>query len=273
MDRLPGAAVSGQYRGAHSMSDFKVVIPARYASTRLPGKPLRDIAGKPMLQHVYERACESSAGEVVIATDDKRIADAMERIGATVCMTAESHESGTERLEEVSHARNWPDQQVVVNLQGDEPLMPPELIDQCAELMSDNGVEMTTLASPLQSVKDFENPNVVKVIADQYGIALYFSRAPIPFSRSDDTNSLAIGSALHHHGIYGYRVATLKRLVNEKPVAIEICERLEQLRALYLGIRIRVGRPDRRPGPGVDTEADLAAVARALGRMTDPTPR
>jgi 3-deoxy-manno-octulosonate cytidylyltransferase (CMP-KDO synthetase) len=252
------------------MGDFKVIIPARYASNRLPGKPLRDLAGKPMLQHVYDRATESTATEVIIATDDQRIADAADEFGATVCMTADTHESGTERLAEVSRVLDWPDEQVVVNLQGDEPLMPPELIDQCAGLMSGSGVEMATLASPLASPDDFANPNVVKVLTDNAGNAIYFSRAAIPFSRGGDTIALAAATALHHHGIYAYRVGTLGRLIRAEPTAVERCERLEQLRALSLGIDIRVGQPARRPPAGVDTEEDLEAAARILAGMQQP---
>ncbi len=246
------------------MDEFQVVIPARYASIRLPGKPLRDLAGKPMLQHVFECATASGAAEVIIATDDQRIADAAQEFGAMVCMTADTHESGTERLEEVSRLLGWPDEQVVVNLQGDEPLMPPELIDQCAELMSAKGVEMATLASPLASPDDLNNPNIVKVLTDGLGNAIYFSRAAIPFSRREDSDALAARTALHHHGIYAYRVGTLGRLIRAEPAAIETCERLEQLRALHLGIDIRVGQPTRRPGPGIDTEEDLETAARIL---------
>lgn len=242
------------------MSDFIVVIPARYASERLPGKPLRTIAGQTMLQHVYTRGMESSASKVIIATDDQRIAAAAEKFDAEVCLTSTEHESGTERLAEVSRTMNWTDNQVVVNLQGDEPLMPPELIDQCAALLEDGLANMATLASPLKSAEELSNPNVVKVLLDEASNALYFSRAPIPYSRSVETDELAIETALHHHGIYAYRVAVLQQLVAAPASAIEQCEKLEQLRALSLGLNIRVGRPALRPGPGVDTEDDLAKV-------------
>lgn len=246
------------------MKEFVVVIPARYASVRLPGKPLRTIAGKPMVQHVFERAAASRASEVVIATDDRRIAEAAEGFGAKVCMTAEHHQSGTDRLAEVSRRFGWPEDNVVVNLQGDEPLMPPELIDQCAGLLSMPGVGMATLASPFRSSKEFENPNVVKVILDGNGDALYFSRAPIPYARNPESASLAMDSALHHHGIYAYRVDVLARIVAAERSPLEMAEQLEQLRALALGVKIRVGQPDRRPGPGVDTEADLARIEQLL---------
>ena len=168
------------------MTEFAVVIPSRYASQRLPGKPLIDIRGKPMIQHVYERACASAAVDVVIATDDERIAEAAESFGAKVCMTSANHQSGTERIAEVADIMDWPDQQVVVNLQGDEPTMPPQLIDQCAALLDDASADIATLASPFLSQADFENPNCVKVVRDSAGHAIYFSRATIPYPRDGD---------------------------------------------------------------------------------------
>ena len=243
---------------------FVVVIPARYASARLPGKPLRDILGKPMLQHVYERGCESSAGEVIIATDDERIATAAEGFGATVCMTGSQHQSGTERIAEVADIFDWHDQQVVVNLQGDEPAMPSGLIDQCARLLEDGDADIATLASPLLQQDDLDNPNVVKVIRDVNEHAIYFSRAAIPFVRERVNRALAAEAALHHHGIYAYRCGVLRQLVSATPSDLETCERLEQLRALSLGMSIAVGVPPQRPGVGVDTEADLLRAAREL---------
>jgi 3-deoxy-manno-octulosonate cytidylyltransferase (CMP-KDO synthetase) len=246
------------------MNDFVVVIPSRYASTRLPGKPLRDINGKPMLQHVYERGTESAAREVVIATDDDRIAAVAEGFGATVCMTGDHHQSGTERIAEVCDLLDWPDGRIVVNLQGDEPTMPPALIDQCAALLADSEADIATLASPLRSVDDLENPNVVKVIRNNDGDAIYFSRAAIPFAREPGDRSAACEIALQHHGIYAYRCGVLRRLVGAEPSRLERCEQLEQLRALALGMAIRVGIPAERPGAGVDTEADLESAARSL---------
>jgi 3-deoxy-manno-octulosonate cytidylyltransferase (CMP-KDO synthetase) len=246
------------------VNDFCVVIPARYASERLPGKPLLPLAGKPMLEHVWQRATTSGAAEVVVATDDARIADAAAAFGATVCMTAEAHSSGTDRIAEVVHMLDWPDDRVVVNLQGDEPLMPPALIGQCATLLEDAVVDIGTLASAIVDATEFTDTNVVKVVVDQAGNALYFSRAAIPFSRSDDTNELARDTALRHHGIYAYRCGVLRRLVAAEPAALERAERLEQLRALFLGMRIRVGIPSERPGPGVDTREDLERVASLL---------
>jgi 3-deoxy-manno-octulosonate cytidylyltransferase (CMP-KDO synthetase) len=253
------------------MNEFVVVIPARYASERLPGKPLRDIAGKPLLRHVFERAIESDAIEVIVATDDERIARAAEHFRANVCMTGSHHQSGTERLAEVSRLRGWPPDRVVVNLQGDEPLMPPELINQCASLLQSADVDMATLASPIASASDFNDPNVVKVIVDCKDNAIYFSRAAIPYSRSPSTDELAMHTALHHHGIYAYRADVLQRIVAAAHSPLETSEQLEQLRAVEMGIRIRVGKPVRRPGPGVDTEADLSRVEQLLNeRLKGP---
>lgn len=246
------------------MSDFVVVIPARYASTRLPGKALRDIAGKPMLQHVYERGIESAAAEVVIATDDSRIADAAAAFDATVCMTGDQHRSGTERIAEVADLLDWGDEQIVVNLQGDEPSMPAALVNQCAALLGDVSADIATLASPLLKEDDFDNPNVVKVIRDIDSHAIYFSRTAIPYAREVNNRPMAVASALHHHGIYAYRCGVLRRLVAAKPSDLEICEQLEQLRALSLGMTIAVGVPDTRPGTGVDTEKDLRRAEREL---------
>lgn len=246
------------------MSDFVVVIPARFASERLPGKPLRDIAGKPMLQHVYDRGMESDASEVLIATDDRRIYDCAQHFGADVCMTDVQHRSGTERIAEVCRRMNWRQDKIVVNLQGDEPMMPAELINQCAGLLDDATVDMATLASPLASRADYENPNVVKVVCGEDGYAIYFSRSPIPYSRNASTDELAVETALHHHGIYAYRCGTLETIVAAERSDLEACEQLEQLRALSIGIRIKVARASTRPPAGVDTEADLAEIAGLL---------
>ena len=238
------------------MSNFVVVIPARYASERLPGKPLRDINGKPMIQHVVARGLESSARDVVVATDDQRIADTCEAFDATVCMTGNQHRSGSERIAEVCDIMDWPDDTIVVNLQGDEPTMPAQLIDQCARLLIDSDADIGTLASTIAGLADFENPNVVKVVVDDAGNALYFSRSPIPHGDA------SLG--LHHHGIYAYRAGVLRRLVAAPAGKLEMAERLEQLRALSLGMTIRVAIPELRPGAGVDTESDLQEVAKLL---------
>ena len=194
--------------------DYNVVIPARYASTRLPGKPLRLMAGRPMLQHVCERASESSAKQVIIATDDKRIADAASGFNATVCMTSEEHTSGTERLAEVVEQLGWSDDTLVVNLQGDEPAMPAALIDQvAAELAANQEASIATLACRLGSTENEINPDIVKVVLDRKGYALYFSRAPIPWHRDEPGSAAHAGSAppvLHHIGLYAYRARFLK---------------------------------------------------------------
>lgn len=247
------------------MPDFAVVIPARFASTRLPGKPLREINGKPMLQHVYERGTESAASDVVIATDDERIADTAEAFGATVCMTVADHQSGTERIAEVADILDWDDERIVVNLQGDEPSMPARIIDQCADLLSDESADIATLASAFLSRDDYESPNCVKVLRDLNNHALYFSRAAIPYARSAEHNDLAYESALHHHGIYAYRCGVLRQFVCAPPSALEVSEQLEQLRAMSLGMKIAVGIPAVRPGIGIDTEEDLARAAREMG--------
>ena len=179
-------------------------------------------------------------------------------------MTGDHHRSGTERIAEVCDLLDWDDQRVVVNLQGDEPTMPAALIDQCAGLLADSSTDIATLASPMLSDGDFENPNIVKVVLDDDGNAIYFSRAAIPYPRDPGDRAVACETALQHHGIYAYRCGVLRRFVAAEPSRLERCEQLEQLRALALGMTIRVGVPAERPGAGVDTEADLEAAARAL---------
>lgn len=250
---------------------FKVVIPARYASTRLPGKPLRDIAGKPMVQWVFERSRASGADEVWIATDDPRIAAAGANFGARVMMTDLAHESGTDRIAEVAERNGWADACVVVNVQGDEPLLPPALIRQTAELLQTNPLAgIGTLATPIASLSEFLDPNVVKVACAEDGRALYFSRAPIPWTRDGASSGLAsqarFDGALRHLGIYAYRVGVLRRLAELSPSILERRERLEQLRALENGIVIALGVAEQAPGPGVDTEQDLIEVSRRIER-------
>ena len=252
------------------MSNFVVVIPSRYASKRLPGKPLRLIAGEPMIWHVHQLALQSSAKEVWIATDDERIQKTALDFGANVCMTRPDHQSGTDRLAEVSDLHEWPDDLVIVNLQGDEPLMPAALIDQCAALLDSATADMATLASSLDAIADYHSPHVAKVITDINDNALYFSRAPIPYCRDDKSMELIGTATLRHHGIYAYRRHVLRQLVAAGPCVLEQCEMLEQLRALWLGITLRVGRATVRPGPGVDTEEDLA-TAEAIIKGTVPS--
>jgi 3-deoxy-manno-octulosonate cytidylyltransferase (CMP-KDO synthetase) len=241
---------------------YRIVVPARYASTRLPGKPLLLLAGKPMIQWVYERARRSQARQVIIATDDERICAAAAGFGATVRMTAGSHASGTDRIAEVARMERWRDSDVVVNLQGDEPLMPVELIDQVASLLDTHAsADIATLAIALDSAAALRDPNLVKVVTDLQQRALYFSRAPIPWVR--DAAAVA-PQARRHLGIYAYRVAALHRLAGLAPSALEQLEKLEQLRALENGMDIRVADALVAPGGDVNTAADVAGVEAML---------
>ena len=252
------------------MSDFQVVIPARYASQRLPGKPLRDICGKPMIQHVHERATESGAADVVIATDDRRIEEAAKAFGASVCMTSSEHASGTDRIAEVARTLGWRDDTVVVNLQGDEPLMPPELLSQVAEtLVAHDRASMATLAVGLDATEQLFDPNTVKVVVDRDGYALYFSRATIPWKRDTfDANAEPrpgwLDGIRRHLGIYAYRAAFLNGYAELSQAPIERMESLEQLRVLWHGERIAVADARVAPPAGVDTEQDLERVIAAL---------
>jgi 3-deoxy-manno-octulosonate cytidylyltransferase (CMP-KDO synthetase) len=203
---------------------------------------------------------------VWIATDDERIREVALEFGANVCMTRSEHQSGTDRIAEVCDLNSWPDDLVVVNVQGDEPLLPPALIAQCAGLLDTEGVGMATLASTFDAIADMENPNFAKVITDMNDNALYFSRAAIPYCRDGAATATLGSTALRHHGIYAYRRHVLRQLVDAGPCALEQCEKLEQLRALWLGITLRVGRVTSPVARGVDTEEDLAYVARLMGR-------
>ena len=252
------------------MAGFRVVVPARYGSQRLPGKPLLDIAGKPMIQHVYERACESGADDVVVATDDARIQAAVRLFTDRVCMTSGTHASGTDRIAEVVQILNWPDDTVVVNLQGDEPLMPPALLAQVAEtLVTHAACEMATLAVPLTDPEQLFDPNAVKVVMDRNGYALYFSRATIPWKRDlfdvDAAPQPAwLDGVYRHLGIYAYRAGFLAGYANLPVSPIERMESLEQLRVLWSGGRIAVDIAAHAPPAGVDTAADLARVIATL---------
>ena len=241
-----------------------VIIPARYASTRLPGKPLADIAGKPLIQHVYERARESGAKSVVIATDDERIRAAAERFGAQICMTGAQHRSGTERLAEAMEKLGIGEQEVVVNLQGDEPLMPSALIRRVAEtLTSHSHAVVATACHAIQDRTEFTDPSVVKVVFDNQGYALYFSRAPIPWPREAMANKKQnLVRAYRHIGLYAYRAQFVRRYAAWPPCAPEEAEQLEQLRVLWHGERIAVCKTQELPGPGVDTPQDLERVRR-----------
>lgn len=248
---------------------FRVVIPARHDSTRLPGKPLLLLAGEPMILHVHRIALRSGAGEVIIATDDERIRSACSAAGAAVEMTAQRHASGTDRIAEIALRRGWADDEIVVNVQGDEPLLPPALIGQAAALLAASpAASIATLATPIESDSEYLDPNVVKVVTRVDGIALYFSRAPVPWDR-DGFASRPPGTERHrdarrHLGIYAYRVAALRRLAAAPPAALERREGLEQLRALSMGLAIVVADAVEVPGPGVDTPGDLARVEALL---------
>ena len=242
---------------------FRVVIPARFDSSRLPGKALLPLAGKPMLQWVHERAKSSQATEVVVATDDERIATAARVFGADVAMTARTHLSGTDRIAEVAATRGWAEADIVVNVQGDEPLIPPVIIDQVAQLLDSHArADVATLAARLDQAADFNDANVVKVACDGTGRALYFSRAPIPWNR--DAPATLTPASLRHIGIYAYRVGALRKLAKLQPSRLELIEKLEQLRALEAGMEIRVELAKERPLADVNTAADLERAERAL---------
>lgn len=260
---------------------FHVVIPARYAATRLPGKPLLDIGGVPMIQRVVQRACASSATDVLVATDDERIAAAVSdpRAPGRVIsmMTDPGLPSGTDRVAAVAEARGWADATIVVNVQGDEPFLPPRLIEQAAHLLEqDAAAGVATLSAPIASLHEFLDPNVVKVVTARDGAALYFSRAPIPWTRDGAASGYAsqveFAGAQRHVGIYAYRVAALRRIMRLPPSDLEQREKLEQLRALQNGIRIVVGACIELPAPGVDTEDDLHR-ARERARAAAAPPR
>ena len=254
---------------------FNIIIPSRFASTRLPGKPLLDIAGKPMVQHVYERAKKSNAERVIIATDDQRIADVAAGFGAEVCMTSAEHESGTDRLQEVVRKLNFSDQEIVVNVQGDEPLIPPAVINQVAlNLANDKQATIATLVEKITAAEDVFDPNAVKVVLDKNNRALYFSRAPMPWFRDgwsgdglpDSGEALAnkpLPSSIsyyRHIGIYAYRVAFLHQFVQWPASPLELTEKLEQLRAMENGAVILAEEAVEAIPAGVDTEQDLAKV-------------
>jgi 3-deoxy-manno-octulosonate cytidylyltransferase (CMP-KDO synthetase) len=256
---------------------FRVVIPARYGSSRLPGKPLELIGDKPMLQWVYEVAVASGAAEVIIATDDDRIVEAAAGFGARAVLTSLTHVSGTDRIAEVAQQAGWHDEDVVVNLQGDEPLMPPELVRQVAELLdSHDSASIATLATRINSVAELLSLSVVKVVTDDGGRALYFSRAPIPWNRDTARATIAsqrgFSGARRHMGLYAYRVAALRRLSLLRPTRLEQLESLEQLRALENGLEIRVADAVALPGQPVDTPEDLALVRAAAVKAAAEQP-
>ena len=265
---------------------FTVVIPARYAAQRLPGKPLAELHGRPLILHVCERARSSGAAGIVVATDDERVRKVCADAGVDAQMTQATHASGTDRIAEVAAIRGWKDDEVIVNLQGDEPLMPPADIEQTAALLLSHELAgVSTLCTPIHELSELLNPNVVKVVADRAGRALYFSRAPIPWNRDGATlgdvqgSTNAAGSrmpgaviasqtryqgALRHIGLYAYRVGALRHLAAAMPCELEQLEKLEQLRALWLGVTIAVDVAREMPGPSVDTPEDLRHVAALM---------
>ena len=253
---------------------FSVVIPARFASSRLPGKPLLDIAGKPLIQHVYESATKSNADRVIIATDDARIESVAKSFGAQVCVTSSYHRSGTERIAEVIQTLRFNRDDIVVNLQGDEPMMPAQLIKQVAtQLLEFTEAKIATLCTRIHQDEDLFNPNVVKVVRDNVGYALYFSRSPIPWDRSRFPSQMS-QFAFHnlavcehseyykHIGLYAYTAGFVLQYINYPQSTLENLESLEQLRALQNGHRIYVGEAQQECGIGVDTEEDLQKVRR-----------
>jgi len=245
--------------------DYTVIIPARMASSRLPGKPLADIAGLPMVVRVAQRAAQSTAARVVVAADDLRVVQACQAHGIEALLTRQDHVSGSDRLAEACNLLNLPDDALVVNVQGDEPLLPPALIDEVARVLAERPeADMGTAAHAIHELAEFTNPNVVKVVMDTRQLALYFSRAPIPWWRDGQQaagfQALPSPAPLRHIGIYSYRAGFLRQFPQLPPAPIETLESLEQLRALWHGHRIAVHVTDAAPGPGVDTPADLERV-------------
>ncbi|WP_420939585.1 3-deoxy-manno-octulosonate cytidylyltransferase [Aeromonas veronii] len=247
---------------------FVVVIPARYASTRLPGKPLADIHGKPMVQHVVEKALQSGADRVIVATDDERVQQALQNTGVEVCMTSPDHQSGTERLAEVCRHYGFATDTIIVNVQGDEPLIPPAIIRQVADNLAAATAPMATLSVPIKDAEEAFNPNAVKVVTDKDGYALYFSRASIPWDRDRFAKSHEqIGDHYQRHiGIYAYRAGFIQRYVDWAPSVLEQVEALEQLRVLWYGEKIHVAQALEAPPVGVDTQADLEKVRAFLAK-------
>lgn len=242
--------------------NFKVVIPARYASTRLPGKALLMLNDKPIVQHVYENACASGADEVIIATDDQRIVDAAQKFNANICMTSDKHTSGTDRIAEVAKIQNWSNEVSIVNVQGDEPQMPSENIKQVAHnLMANKEVSMSTLCAPIKDESEFDNPNVVKVMFDNNNIALNFSRVVAKLNCKNP--SINKKDVFRHLGIYSYSVEFLNTFTQLPPSSFEKKESLEQLRALQNGYKIYIEESQQSTGIGVDTQDDYEALLKS----------
>ena len=252
--------------------NFQVVIPARFASTRLPGKPLLDICGKPMVVRVAEQAAQSGAQQIIIATDHQPIVAVAQEHGFQACMTRADHASGTDRIAEVAAQQGWPDDTIVVNVQGDEPLIPPQLIRAVAQHLHDHpDCAIATACHPIHDEASMRNPNVVKAVLDKHGNALYFSRAPIPWPRDAYAKNQPLPqdvNVLRHVGIYAYRAGFLRAYGQLDPAPIELAESLEQLRALYHGYKIGVTKTDQAPPTGVDTEQDLGNARRLFTEFT-----
>jgi len=249
-------------------AEYQIVIPARMASQRLPGKPLLSIAGRSLLEHVYRQACKSGAGGVVIATDDRKIRDAAAAFGAEALMTSQSHQSGSDRIAECADQLGWTDEQLIVNLQGDEPLMPPACLDQVAELLAgDPQADVASLFWPLDNVEEIDNPNAVKVVVSQSGHALYFSRSVVPYPRNWSGTAAALESGIswkRHIGLYAYRASALRAFAAMQATPLEATEKLEQLRFLETGRRIRMEQACAFIPAGVDTPGDLERVRNIL---------
>ena len=247
---------------------YNIVIPARMASQRLPGKPLLDIAGRPLIEHVYRRACRASAQKVVIATDDEQIFKIAKEFGATVIMTSQAHQSGSDRIAECADQLAWSDGQLIVNLQGDEPLMPASCLDQVAGLLDgDPAADVASLYWPLDSSEEITNPNVVKVVTGINGHALYFSRSVVPFPWNWDSLEAAMQSGINwqrHVGLYAYRAGALRAFTAMQATPLESAEKLEQLRFLESGRKIRMAQACRFIPAGVDTEHDLERVRNVI---------
>ncbi len=246
--------------------DFTVVIPARYGSSRLPSKVLSDISGKTMLQRVWEQAQKSNARRIIIATDDERIVSVAREFGGEVRMTRVDHQSGTDRINEIAIQLLLEDTEVIVNVQGDEPLIPPDIINQVARNLYENPTAgVASLSVPIVEIDDFLNPNLVKVVVDDKSFALYFSRAPIPWPRDtkvfqNKSSHKGVIEGLRHIGLYAYRVGTLQQFVNQPQSDLEKIERLEQLRFMCQGVKIHVMNACCDVPPGVDTKEDLLKI-------------
>jgi 3-deoxy-manno-octulosonate cytidylyltransferase (CMP-KDO synthetase) len=248
---------------------FHIVIPARYASSRLPGKPLRTIAGKPMLAHVIESALQSDAEKIIVASDDQRIIELAASYPVQTCMTSVDHNSGTERIHEVIERFKLPDETIIVNMQGDEPLMPSACLNQVGHALAQHrDVEMATLSTPAESIEELFDWNVIKLVRDHADNALYFSRAPIPWDREAFMHkepTLASFANFHRHiGLYAYRAGFVKRYIEWGSCDLEQIESLEQLRVLYHGHKIKVVDAEQIPGPGVNTEEELQRAEQLI---------